>query len=175
MIRSWESKERSVYGSIHFLPDGRSFLTASGWDNAIARWDEKAGGPTWLWTVVTKRSDPVGVSPDGRLALLKAGKTTVRVYDLRDRKELGHVVLPTPVHGNMGVPPDGRYGVATTPSWMNTGKARVYVFRLPRLPPQEKVGEVRRFEGHKDPVFSVAVLPGGGYALSAGGGSSRRG
>jgi uncharacterized protein (TIGR03067 family) len=135
VIREWRSKEESVFGPITFLPDGRSFITSSNTDTRgrVARFDEKSDAPTWLWDDLTQGS--MGVSPDGRIALLYNGNTTVRSFDLTTGKELGSVELPSKVHGYMGVSADGRYGVATATSRQTEAPARVYVFRLPALPP----------------------------------------
>jgi uncharacterized protein (TIGR03067 family) len=131
VIRSWESKDRAMYGMIYFCPDSRTFVIAaeSGTPPGIVKFDEQANSPSWrgnmTWT------GAAGLSRDGRFALLSDDKTTVRGYDLRSGRETGHVILPTDVGCYMAVSPDGRTGAATGPrTGTIKGAVRVYLFRL---------------------------------------------
>jgi WD40 repeat protein len=138
VIRSWESKDRAVYGMIYFCPDSRSFVIAaeSGTPPGIVKFDEQANSPSWRGNMTWEGA--AGLSQDGRFALLSDGKTTVRGFDLRSGREIGHVVLPTDVGSYIAVSPDGRTGAATGPrTGTIKGAVRVYLVRLSDSSPKK--------------------------------------
>jgi WD40 repeat protein len=136
VIWVWKSKEKNLYGPITFLPDGRTFITAVDKEGAVALFDQRRDAPNWLRE---SRGEVVsGTSPDGRFALLSDGDSAVRMHDLRAGRDLGRVALPTRISGHAAISPDGRFGVATAPSDVTKGPARVYAFRLPEPPPAKK-------------------------------------
>jgi WD40 repeat protein/tRNA A-37 threonylcarbamoyl transferase component Bud32 len=169
-IKTWTSKDRAVIGLIHFRSDSRSFVIATEPDQGIVEFDEKTDAPNWLQHVPRSSAAASGISGDGRFALLSDGATTVTGYDIITRRQLGQVVLPTDVHGYIAVSADGRSGAAIGPRTGEIkGAPRIYLFRLGDPPPAEKVGEVRRFEGHEAPVRTVAYSPDGRHVLSGSG------
>jgi WD40 repeat protein len=163
-IKTWVVKDRAVNGLIYFRPDGRSFVIATDTDRGILEFDDQADSPRCLreW----RYTSAAGMSRDGRFALLSNG-TTVYGFDVTDRKDLGQVALPTDVRGYIAVSADGRTGAAIGPGTSEVrGAPRIYLFRLGDPPPPEKVGEVRRFEGHTKGIIGISYSPDGRYALT---------
>jgi uncharacterized protein (TIGR03067 family) len=131
VLKTWMSKEKQIYGFITFLPGGRRFLTAVDQTGQFARFDEGSDAPKWLPDVRFK--DGMGVSADGRYALVGDGTRMVARYDLETGRETGRIELPTDASGYMSLAPDGRTGVALSPQ---TGAGHVYVFRFPKPAPK---------------------------------------
>jgi WD40 repeat protein len=177
MVRLWDletGKElRSLEGhagpvmSAAFSPDGRRALSGS-MDKTVRLWDVDTGKQLRCLEGHTSPVTQVAFTPDGRHALSAAspegdeeGERCVRVWDLGTGKDLHRV--ETGVANRMAVSPDGRYAVMSSP-----GHPDPRLWRLPDLTP-EKVGEVRRFEGHDGTVRAVAYSADGRYVLSGSG------
>src|SRR5205085_160650 len=68
--------------------------------------------------------------------------------------------------------PDGRYalsgggGQLRDGQWRAGGDWAVRLWRLPDPTPAAKVGEVRRFEGHRGGVIGISYAPDGQHVLS---------
>jgi WD40 repeat protein/tRNA A-37 threonylcarbamoyl transferase component Bud32 len=151
---------RAGVTSVVFLPGGRQALSCSH-DQTLRLWDLASGEEIRVFSGHTGAVQRVAITPDGRCAV-SAGDKTVRVWDLQTGKEIHCFTGHTEGLIGVAVSPDGRYALS------GSGDGTMRLWRLPDLPPAEKVGEVRRFEGHTDCVWGVALSPDGRYALSAG-------
>jgi WD40 repeat protein len=161
--------------AVAFSPEGR-FLLAGGTDRVAHIWRVKDGVEEHRFEGHSGAVHAVAYSPDGRRILTAGVDETVRLWDVTTGKEL-HRFLGHKQHvWSVAFSPDGRYA-------FSAGADRIV--RMWRLPPVEAVAlppkepapltpeskplvEVRRFEGHTDPVLCVALSPDGHRALSGG-------
>jgi serine/threonine protein kinase len=105
-------------------------------------------------------------SPDVEIVLLK-GNREIEVIDTKTNKR---VTVPTGVYDVvLKNKPDG-IEVKTDRIVVSRGKeVLVTIERVAKAAAAEKVGEVRRFEGHTGSVRGIAYAPDGRHALSASG------
>jgi WD40 repeat protein len=157
-----EAHTHDPSGRIHCLalcPDQRHLLC--GEDGMIELWDIETGEALHRFEGV---GSVVGltVSPDGRWALSGSGDHSLRLWDLKDRKEARRFDAHTgPVQG-VAFSPDGRR--AASGSWDRT-------IRLWDL---DKRREIACLRGHTGGVNSVAFSPDGSLLLSGGGDNTVR-
>jgi WD40 repeat protein len=148
-----------------FLPDGRGLVTW-GKDKTLRVWDLASGKEVRsleLGEDVGDSPDQVAISPNGRWVLTAHGDQTVRVRDLGTGKELHRFKhVPRSAARCLALSPDSRFAAA------GSFRGWVYLWRLPALP-EEKVGEVRRFEGHTGAVRAVVFSADGKFILSCSG------
>jgi WD40 repeat protein len=147
-------------------PDGRLALSGSGspdGDGELILWDIAKEKELRRFKGHKGRVPGVAFSPDGRFVLSGAdGDCSVRLWEVATGKELhrfdGH---EGGVSYSVVFSRDGRYAL----SGSHDGTMRLW--RLPDLPPAEKVGEVRRIEGAEG-LCGIAISPNGRYLLSTG-------
>jgi WD40 repeat protein len=148
-----------------FLPNGRALVTW-GKDKILRVWDLASGKEVRsleLGEDVDGNPDHVAISPNGRWVLTAHKDQTVRVRDLATGREF-HRFAEVPRTGarSLAFSPDSRFAAA------GSFRGWVYLWRLP-APPDEKVGEVRRFEGHTGAVRAAVFSADGKFVLSCSG------
>jgi WD40 repeat protein/serine/threonine protein kinase len=155
---------------VAYSPDGR-FLLSGGADKSVRLWDVETGKEMRALLGHAEVVTNVALSPDGRRALSGSWDSTVRLWDVETGKELhcfkGHLDA---VWG-VAFSPDGRYALSGSGGSRRDGQwdvGRDWTLRLWRLPapPEEKVGEVRRFEGHRGGIIGLSYAPDGRHVLS---------
>ena len=142
-------------------PDGR-FLFARSLDGTIRGWDVATGRTALVLRGHVRPVTGLACTPGGLLVAAGTGPT-VHVWDVRGGP--GTEIARFPGHPHVlsvATSADGRYALGGG----DDGILRLW--RLPDPPPPEKVGEVRRFEGHTGVVAWVTATADGRYALSAG-------
>jgi len=147
-----------------FAQGGSKVLSGSS-DKTIILWDRKTGK-------MIRRLDPTGgkimavaVLPDGHKAVSGGEDKIIRLWDL----ESGRVVRELKGHKewifSVAVSPDGRTAYSTSGGpnpWGDGVDSAVRVWDL------EKGTEIRRLEGHRGRVLSVASSPDGSKVLTGG-------
>jgi WD40 repeat protein len=153
VIRSYPGHPNSTH-AVAFLPDGREFLSCSK-NGTMRHWQTETGKQLHSVDVHDQIFD-VAVSPDGLLALSTHGGKTLRLWDLKNWREIrrfeGHTGPPQRVVFSA----DGRR--ALSGGWDKTI----------RLWDVETGKQLRCFEGHQAPWGGVAISPDGRLALSGG-------
>jgi WD40 repeat protein/serine/threonine protein kinase len=171
IIRVWnvaESRElRQLVGhksgvrGVALSPDGRRAVSVS--DDGTARaWEVATGTQLSCFTGHKGPVLCVALTPDGRV--LSAGEDRVlRLWDVLTGRELHRFPGHTGAVHVVAVSPNGR--------WVLSGSDDTTV-RLWVLPPDEPValrrggGQLHRFDGNTNPVWSVAFADGGKTVLS---------
>jgi WD40 repeat protein len=148
--------------SVVFLPGGHQALSGS-MDHTLRLWDLESGNEIRRFSGHTGGVNRVATTRDSRFAVSASHDKTVRLWDLQTGKELHCFIGHTEGVLDVAISPDGKYVLSG--SLDNT----VRLWRLPDLPPAEKVGEVRRFEGHTGCAHYVAFSRDGRYAVSCSG------
>jgi WD40 repeat protein len=153
----------SVVASVAWTPDGRQALSG-GWDRTVRLWDLEKRQEV-------RRTDfpapilRIHVAADGRRALFGATDGAVRLQEIATGKELRLFEG----HGS------ALWGVAFTPAGRQAlvGGGRDFheggegpPSSVLRVWDVENGREVRRLEGHRDGVRSVAISPDGRRALT---------
>jgi WD40 repeat protein len=162
----------SWVNGVAFSPDGRHVLSGS-LDHSVRLWDVGAGKEVRRFGGHTRSVESVAFSPDGRWALSGGRDSTVRLWDVATGKELRCFTKHTDVVFSVAFSHDGRLALSGSGGidkgvndWAAGSDWTVRLWRLPDPPPPEKVGEVRRFEGHGGGVMTVAISPDGRLAIS---------
>jgi hypothetical protein len=147
-------------------PDGRRLLSGSK-DRTMILWDRDTGRVLRRFRQQGGWVQSVAISPDGRRALSGGQDTVVRLWDL----ESGNVIREFRGHTewvfSVAFSPDGRLAYSTSGGsligvWHDGNDAAIRVWDV------ETGREVRRLEGHRGIVWSVAVSPDGRRILSGG-------
>jgi WD40 repeat protein len=138
--------------SVSVTPDGRRAVSGSV-DKTLRVWDLETGACLQVLKGHTGGVKAVAVTPDGRCAVSASRDETLRVWNLEtascSRVLEGHKKETV----SISVTPDGQYAVSA-----GLGFLRVWDL---------ETGECKSIlEGHL-PAASVAVIPGGRYAISA--------
>jgi WD40 repeat protein len=145
-----------------FLPDGRGLVTW-GKDKTLRVWDLASGKELRsleLGEDVDGNPDHVAISPDGRWLLTAHRDRTVRLRDLATGSELQRSgEFSRTGARSLTFSPDSRFAAA------GSFRGWVYLWRMPGLR-EEKVGEVRRFEGHTGVVRAAVFSADGKFILS---------
>jgi WD40 repeat protein/S1-C subfamily serine protease len=156
------AKEAVEFAAIS--PDGGRVLSGSV-DRMVMLWDRDTGR-------VIRKFGPAGgriisalFSPDGRRALTAGEDKVIRLWDL----QMGQVLREFKGHQewvfSLAFSPDGRLAYSTSGGpdlWHDGSDSAVRVWDV------ESGREVRKLEGHKGRVLSVAVSPDGGQVLTGG-------
>jgi WD40 repeat protein len=152
--------------SVVVSPDGRRILSGSK-DRTMILWDRETGREIRRFKEQGGSIQSVAISPDGRRALSGSQDTIVRLWDLESgdliREFRGH----TEGVFSVAFSPDGRLAYSTSGGFLRGGwedgrDAAIRVWDV------ETGQEVRRMEGHRGIVRSVAVSPDGRRVLSGG-------
>jgi WD40 repeat protein/S1-C subfamily serine protease len=145
-------------------PDGGRVLSGSA-DRMVMLWDKKTGK-------VIRTFGPAGglvvsavFSPDGRRALTAGADKMIRLWDLQDGKLIREFTDHSEWVFSLAFSPDGRFAYSTSggPDIWSDGKdsaVRVWDVETGKL--------VRKLEGHKGRVLSVAASPDGRSVLTGG-------
>jgi WD40 repeat protein/S1-C subfamily serine protease len=145
-------------------PDGGRVLSGSA-DKMVILWDRKTGR-------VIRRFGPAGgrvisalFSPDGRCALTAGEDRVIRLWDLQTGKLLREFKGHDEWVFSLAFSPDGRLAYSTSGGpdiWRDGKDSSVRIWDV------ETGREVRKLEGHKGRVLSVAVSPDGRSVLTGG-------
>jgi WD40 repeat protein len=155
-----------VVQSVVVSPDGLRLLSGSK-DRTMILWDRDTGRLLRRFRQQGGWIQSVAISPDGRRALSGGEDTVVRLWDL----ESGDVVREFRGHTewvfSVAFSPDGRLAYSASGGrhvgvWRDGTDSAVRVWDV------ETGREVRRLEGHRGIVWSVAVSPDGRRVLSGG-------
>jgi hypothetical protein len=147
-------------------PDGQRILSGSN-DDSMILWDRETAQPIRRFMGHGGDVTAVAISPDGRRALSGGEDRVIRLWDLESgalvREFKGHTELVFSV----AFSPDGRLAYSTSGGdhsggWRDGTDAAVRIWDV------ETGREVRKLEGHKGIVWTVAVSPDGRRLLSAG-------
>jgi WD40 repeat protein len=152
--------------SVVFSPDGRRILSGSR-DRTMILWDRETGREICRFKEHGGWIQSVAISPDGRRALSGSQDAIIRLWDLESgdliREFRGH----TEGVFSVAFSPDGRLAYSTSGGFLRGGwedgrDAAIRVWDV------ETGREVRRLEGHRGIVRSMAVSPDGRRVLSGG-------
>ena len=145
-------------------PDGDRVLTGSA-DRMVILWDRKTGK-------VIRRFGPVGgriisaiFSPDGRRALTAGEDKIIRLWDLQTGKLASEWKGHNEWVFSLAFSRDGRLAYSTSGGpdiWRDGSDSAVRVWDV------ESGREIRKLEGHKGRVLSVAVSPDGSRVVTGG-------
>lgn len=176
-LRTWDAASGRVDRALpaHFgrvaglcvLADGRHVLTV-GSDQILRVWDLESGCE--VRSLEVELGSPVralAASPDGRLAAVGCEGGTVRVIDLASGGDGFQIPVSPAAPASLGFSPDGKtllVGVVGGPD----GAAPVHVWDVVGRKP------VGRLAGHAGSVWSLAFLPDGRRAVSAGSDATMR-
>jgi WD40 repeat protein len=149
--------------------DGRRVLSGSWDDRSMILWDRETGRIIRRFSQQGGAKFSVAISPDGRRALSGSEDAVLRLWDL----ESGDVIRE--FRGHTGwifsttFSPDGRLAYSASGGtynghggWQELPDSAIRVWDV------ETGREVRRLEGHRGLVWSVAVSPDGRRVLSGG-------
>jgi WD40 repeat protein len=151
---------------VSVAPDGRRILSGSR-DRTMILWDRETGQVIRRFKEQGGWIQSVAIAPDGRRALSGGEDTILRLWDL----ESGDVIREFRGHTewifSVAFSPDGRLAYSTSGGfvrggWQHGKDAAIRVWDV------ETGREVRRMEGHRGIVRSVAVSPDGRRILSGG-------
>jgi RNA polymerase sigma factor (sigma-70 family) len=136
-----------------FIPDGKGLITASS-DGDVLLWDVAGGREVRRLETVPRLTEAVGVSPDGRW-LVSLGGGGIHAWEIASGKPLPWSPLEAPKQRCVAFSPDGK--LFATGDWD----------RVITLWNSTRGKKVRRLEGHRGSVYSVAFSPDGRTLASA--------
>jgi WD40 repeat protein len=156
----------AIESQVGVSPDGRRLLSGS-WDKTLILWDRETAQPLRRLEGHTAPVRGVAISPDGRRALSGGDDTVVRLWDLESGETIREFHGHTEWVFSVAVSPDGRLGYSSSggvydQDWQDGTDSAIRVWDL------EAGQEVRKLEGHKGIVWSVATSPDGRHVLSGG-------
>jgi WD40 repeat protein/S1-C subfamily serine protease len=156
------TKETVEFAAIS--PDGGRVLSGSA-DRMVILWDRNTGK-------VIRKFGPAGgriitalFSPDGRRALTAGEDKVIRLWDVETGQNLREFKGHQEWVFSLAFSPDGRLAYSTSGGpdiWRDGKDSAVRVWDV------ESGREVRKLEGHKGRVLSVAVSPDGHQVLTGG-------
>jgi len=148
--------------SVAFSLDGRRALSGS-IDKTVRLWDLESGREVRVFRGHTDNVVSVGFSGDGSQTLSASRDGTIRICDLESGGEARRIVSQMKIVG-LAFSSDGHTALGTcirSPTrLLPVPKNTVRLWAL------ESGRELRRFEGHADLIWSVALSPDGRRALS---------
>jgi serine/threonine protein kinase len=148
--------------SVAFSTDGRRALSGS-IDKAVRLWDLESGVEVRSFRGHTDNVVSVGFSEDGTQTLSASRDGTIRICDLESGGEVRRIISQMAIVG-LVFSSDGHTALGTcirSPTrLLPVPKNTVRLWAL------ESGRELRRFEGHADLIWSVALSPDGRRALS---------
>jgi len=118
-------------------------------------------------------------SPDGRWVLTGSADRTARLWEAETGREVRRFEGHTDIINAVAFSPDGRFvltGSGTPEALVEDEEELAEIARdyTARLWDVQSGRELRRFEGHAGPVFSVAFSPNGQYILTGSGDNTAR-
>ena len=148
--------------SVTFSADGKQALSGS-LDKTVRLWDLESGREVRSFRGHTDSVVSVAFSEDGKSALSASRDGTIRICDLTSGGESRRIVSQMEIVG-LAFSADGMTALG------NCIRSPTRLLPVPkntvRLWALESGRELRRFEGHADLIWSVALSPNGRRALS---------
>jgi WD40 repeat protein len=165
-IARFQGHNESVVGAA-VSSDSRRILTGSGDDRTMILWDRDTGRVLRRFRQQGEWVQSVAISPDGRRALSGGQDTVVRLWDLESGDVIREFRGHTGTIFSTAFSPDGRLAISTSGGtynghggWQELPDTAIRVWDV------ETGREVRRLEGHRGPVLSLAVSPDGRRVLT---------
>ena len=136
-------------------------------DATLILWDRETTQPIRRFRGHTREMSSVAISPDGRRAISGGADTVVRLWDLESGDTIREFRGHTDWVFRVAFSPDGRQAYSASGGfhdhgWQDGSDSAIRVWDV------ETGKEVRKLEGHKGIVWSVAVSPDGRRVLSGG-------
>jgi serine/threonine protein kinase len=168
LLRKFDAGERVL--SVGFAGQGRTAL-ASRYSHVALRWDLGTGEALPSLTGEPFRPfDRTAYSQDGRLALSAGQDAVLRLWDVDSGQQTAHFAGPPEVVHCMVLSPDSRLAATAGGGQFvdrDKGPQRARDFSV-RIWDLEARTELRRLEGHRAFVWSVAFSADGRWLLSGG-------
>lgn len=168
-LRHWRGHDDMIWAGVHFLPDSRQAISASGDVFGVARdatlrlWDVTTGEEVRRFVGHGKRIWDMAITTDGRYAISGSHDGTLRRWEIATGECAVLLDLSPQDVLSLAISPDGRTvlvgpgrGLSVQPSYdlrqidLMTGR------------------ELRRLAGHQEAINATAISPNARYAASGG-------